>query len=105
MARHAPEPAQRGGSRLKPRALRGLVLALQLGSVRGAARALGISQPGLSKLLRELEAEFGAPLLVRSHRGVAATPAGTLVCEYSRRADGELALVRERIRSLPGAVR
>ncbi len=93
--------AQARASRLhlRPDALQGLVLAAQLGSVRRAARMLGLSQPGLSKLLHELEAEFGAPLLVRSFRGVAPTPQGLLLLGPARRICEELTQLRQRIRA------
>jgi DNA-binding transcriptional LysR family regulator len=37
---------------------------------------LGVSQPALSKTLRELEARLGVPLLTRTARSVAPTPGG-----------------------------
>ena len=91
-------PARALRLHLRPDALQGLVLAAQLGSVRRAARMLGLSQPGLSKLLHELEAEFGAPLLVRSFRGVAPTPQGQLLLGPARRICEELMQLRQRIR-------
>ncbi len=91
-------PVRASRLHLRPDALQGLVLAAQLGSVRRAARMLGLSQPGLSKLLHELEAEFGAPLLVRSFRGVAPTPQGLLLLGPARRICEELMQLRQRIR-------
>lgn len=88
---------------LRPDALQGLVLAAQLGSVRRAARMLGLSQPGLSKLLHELEAQFGAPLLVRSFRGVAPTPQGRALIGPARRICEELEQLRRCIGGDPGA--
>ncbi|WP_018913276.1 LysR family transcriptional regulator [Thiomonas sp. FB-6] len=87
---------------LRPDALQGLVLAAQLGSVRRAARMLGLSQPGLSKLLHELEAQFGTPLLVRSFRGVAPTPQGSALIGPARRICEELEQLRQSIRANPG---
>ncbi|MGS1007538.1 LysR family transcriptional regulator [Achromobacter anxifer] len=46
------------------------------GSVAGAAKALHIAQPALSRQMMALEEEFGAQLLVRLPRGVALTRAG-----------------------------
>ncbi|MBW3098960.1 LysR substrate-binding domain-containing protein [Pseudohoeflea coraliihabitans] len=46
------------------------------GSMSGAARNLGIAQPSLSQLVRNLEAVLGTELLVRSARGIAPTEAG-----------------------------
>lgn len=48
----------------------------ELGSVQAAARHLNISQPALSKSLRELELHLGSALFERSSRGVTLTQAG-----------------------------
>ena len=45
-------------------------------SLRGAARRIGVSQPVLTKLVRELEIELAAPLLERHSQGVRPTPQG-----------------------------
>lgn len=50
--------------------------AVDLGSIGKAARLLRVSQPGLSKRLKALEALSGSQLLERSSRGVVPTPAG-----------------------------
>jgi DNA-binding transcriptional LysR family regulator len=50
-----------------------------------AAESLYISQPALSRQIRQLEDEIGTPLLVRNSRKVALTPAGEqLACEGAR---------------------
>lgn len=49
------------------------------GSLRAAAQALNVTQPALTKALRLLEEEFGAPLVHRTPKGVRLTPAGVLV--------------------------
>ncbi len=51
---------------------------------RAAAR-LYISQPALSKQIRKLEEQLGAPLLVRDSRHVVLTPRGEHVLEEARR--------------------
>lgn len=45
-------------------------------SVRSAARSLGLTQPALTRSLRELELEIGAALCERHARGVVLTPLG-----------------------------
>ena len=55
---------------MKISALKALVAAIEEGSLRGAARRLGTSQPALTKLVRELEIELAAPLLDRHSKGV-----------------------------------
>ena len=46
------------------------------GSLRAAARHLGIAQPAFSRSIAELERELGAPLFERRARGMVATPLG-----------------------------
>ena len=50
---------------MKLNALQALVVAIEEGSLRAAARRIGVSQPALTKLVRELEIELAAPLLER----------------------------------------
>lgn len=68
---------------------------VRTGSMLAAGRSLGLTQPAVSKLIAELEANYGAPLLERSKRGVVVTECGAA---FLRRADlilNELALGRE----------
>ena len=46
---------------------------LRDGSLSGAARRLGLAQPTIGRQLDALEADLGAPLFVRSQRGLVAT--------------------------------
>lgn len=62
--------------------LRSLVEVARRGSISEAARALGLTQPALSRRIQLLEAEFGTPLLSRSQKGVRLT-------ELGRRVDAE----------------
>ncbi len=57
-----------------------LVLALaQTGSLRAAAEILNVTQPALTKSLKQLEDELGATLMIRSPRGTRLAPAGELL--------------------------
>ena len=56
--------------------LRAFCAAVDLGSLGAAARALGVSQPALSKRMRDLEALAGTKLLERHARGTTATASG-----------------------------
>jgi DNA-binding transcriptional LysR family regulator len=64
--------------------LRGMCLAIELGSLGRAATAMGISQPALSKRMRELEMFAGTALLERSPRGVRPTVAGERLYREAR---------------------
>jgi DNA-binding transcriptional LysR family regulator len=65
--------------------LRAFCTAVDLGTVGRAAVSLGISQPGLSKRLRTLEAAAGTTLLERSRSGVKPTAAGRRLYPEARR--------------------
>jgi DNA-binding transcriptional LysR family regulator len=49
---------------------------LRTGSVTGAAKVLAISQPSVTRLVKELERSIGFALFVRSGRGLASTVEG-----------------------------
>ena len=57
----------------------------RLGSVSLAARAVGLSQPAVTKQIRTLEAALGSALLERAGRGVRLTAAGALFADFARR--------------------
>ena len=50
-----------------------------------AAQRLHMAQPPLSQAIQRLEAQVGAPLLARTNRSVALTPAGAAFLETARR--------------------
>jgi DNA-binding transcriptional LysR family regulator len=64
--------------------LRAFCVAVELGSLGRAARLMRVSQPALSKRMRELELLAGGPLLARSTRGVTPTAAGERLYAQAR---------------------
>ena len=46
---------------------------VERGSLRAAARHLGVAQPAMTRNLRALERELGAPLFERDTRGMVLT--------------------------------
>ena len=56
----------------------------QAGSVSGAAQASFVSQPALSKAVKELERQLGVSLFERGARGVTLTAAGAALYEHAR---------------------
>lgn len=69
------------------------------GHLTRAARALGVTQPALSAMLKKLEGEVGAELLHRTGRGVELTEAGRTFLAYAegalRSAEQGVKAVRE----------
>jgi DNA-binding transcriptional LysR family regulator len=61
--------------------LRTLIHVAELGSLSRTAERLGIAQPALSRQIRLLEAELGAPLFVRHGRGMVLTDLGRRILE------------------------
>jgi LysR family transcriptional regulator, regulator of abg operon len=66
------------------------IAVVDAGSIRGAARQLGMSQPALSRALQQLEEELGVALMLRSGRGAILTEAGRAFLSHARVAEAEL---------------
>lgn len=90
---------------MKDSQLRALLQVAQTGSIRAAARSLGLSQPAITKAIRELEADLDAPLVHRSSRGVELTECGKLLATRARVAQTQLAIARQDIEVLQGGKR
>lgn len=63
------------------RHLEQIVAIINAGGFNGAARALGVSQPTLSKSIARLESELGIALFERSAEGARPTPHGAFIAE------------------------
>jgi DNA-binding transcriptional LysR family regulator len=70
--------------------LRQFVALADAGSVGGAARALGVSQPAATKSLRALEAQLGVALVRRTARGTELTKHGQMFLLRARSACREI---------------
>lgn len=57
----------------------------RVGSLNKAAANLFISQPSLSRAIKELEAELGTTIFDRTHKGMVLTPEGEMFLEYAER--------------------
>ena len=82
-----------------------LVLLAQIadaGSVTAAARALGCSQPALSKQLRRLELALGAPLFERGVRGVQPTADGEALLPRARAIRAQARMAGQEMRQRRG---
>jgi DNA-binding transcriptional LysR family regulator len=89
---------------MKLHQLRAIVAISESGSIQEASRLLHISQPALSKGIKELEAELGVPLLIRSNRGITVTEYGERLVRRARLILEEVRRAREEIETLKGTM-
>ncbi len=71
-------------STIKLHQLQALVASAEAGSIRGAARTLGLSQAAVTRALRELEASERLPLLVRAPEGIGFTEYGKTLLTHAK---------------------
>ena len=84
--------------------LRDLLAVAEQGSLRAAARELGIAQPALTRSIQELERDLGVPLFERKARGVVPTSLGEVFIRRAKGVSNELARARDEIDQLRGMV-
>ena len=72
------------------------------GSLAGAARSLGWTQPAVSQHVRRLEEETGTPLVVRAGRGGALTEAGRVLLRHADAVAERLAVAEQDLAALSG---
>ena len=90
------------GITVKLNHLRDVIAVAERGSLRSAARQLGLAQPAITRSIRELEHELGVSLFERRVSGMILTPMGKA---FLRRAVGiqrELQRTRDEIRAAQG---
>lgn len=76
-------------------ALQDLIAVADTGSLSGAARRLGMSQPTIGRRIEQLEHSLNAVLVNRSPQGLTLTPVGEQVLSYAQHmADDALAIER-----------
>ncbi len=76
----------------------------EMGSFTRAALALGLPQPLLSRHVRQLEVELRQTFLRRNGRGVSLTEPGMVLLEHGRGILHQVALAREELESVRGAL-
>jgi DNA-binding transcriptional LysR family regulator len=84
-------------SRLHLRQFRLLIALGDLGSLVKAADRVGLTQPGASKALHEIEAALGVTLFVRTSRGLVANDVGHCVIRYARLIESDLNHLRQEV--------
>mgnify|MGYP000561878659 CR=1 FL=1 len=82
--------------------IRAFVEVARQGSIRGASRTLNLSQPALTKSIKELEEGMAAQLFVRRSKGVALTECGEGFYQRARLILEELRAAQDDIRQRQG---
>jgi LysR family transcriptional regulator, regulator of abg operon len=87
---------------MRLRQIQDFVAVVESGSIRAAARRLGVSQPAVTKSVRRLEAELNSRLVQRTPRGVVPTLSGRAFFARARAAQAELRKAEEELSQLGG---
>lgn len=82
--------------------IRDFVTVVECGSIRAAARMLGVAQPTITKSVRSLEAELHVQLLARNAQGIVPTPSGRAFFARARVAQSELRKAEEEAAQISG---
>lgn len=90
-------------SQIKMHQLRAFVSVARHGSIRAASRAMALSQPALTKSIKELEESLGARLFVRRRQGVTLTDCGEAFFKRASLILEELRVAQEDIAQRLGA--
>jgi len=89
---------------MKLNQLRALAAVAETGSIQEASRILHLTQPALSKAIKELESSVGATLFVRSSKGVQLTPFGQRLVSHARLISENVRRAREDLEDMKGTV-
>lgn len=92
-------------SQLDPLSLQLFIHVVEQGTIAAAAEREHISAAAVSKRLSELESQLRTQLLVRTNKGVEATPAGQALLTLARSALHELDQVSAQMQSFAAGVR
>lgn len=79
-----------------------LLTLARTGSMRASAVAMNVTQPALTKALKQLEEEFGTTLVSRTPKGVRLAPAGEMLAARAATVVREIERAREEMAALTG---
>ncbi|MEY3887053.1 MAG: hypothetical protein RL650_1145 [Pseudomonadota bacterium] len=77
-----------------------LLTLARTGSMRASAVEMNVTQPALTKALKQLEEEFGTSLVVRSPKGVRLAPSGEMLAARAATVVREIDRAREELAAL-----
>src|SRR5690349_12321774 len=77
--------------------IRHFLAVVEAGTLRSAAARLGVTQPAITKSLRQLEDHVRTRLMLRTPRGVVLTPAGRKFKDRARVIESELRRLGEEL--------
>lgn len=89
---------------MKLNQLRAFIAVAEYRSIRRASRALYLSQPAVTKTIRELEASLDAPLIERSVKGIELTACGEAFLDRARLLVTEMRRASEEVRHIHNGV-
>ena len=82
--------------------IRDVLAVAQFGSLRAAARHVGVVQPAITRSIQDIEREFGTALFERHSQGVRLTPIGEVFVRRASIVEAELRRAREEVEQLKG---
>lgn len=83
--------------------IRDVLAVAEFGSMRAAARHLGVAQPALTRSIQEIERELGAALFERHARGIKTTEVGRAFLRRAQTVQNELRRATEEIDQIKGS--
>lgn len=82
---------------MRLRQIEDFLTVVESGSIRAAARQLGVSQPAITKSMRRLEADLGSRLVQRTPQGIVLTNSGRVFLARAKVAFSELRRARDEV--------
>ena len=76
--------------------LKYIVAVAQTGTIKDAAKQMYVTQPSITKALKDLEEEMGIIIFNRTNRGVVLTPDGEVFLGYARQVLDQVTLIDKR---------
>ncbi len=89
---------------MKLNSLRDFMAIAERGSLRAAARQLGVTQPAITRSIQELEKELGVVLFERRAKGVSLTAMGQVFLRRSMAVRSELERARDELDQMRGEI-